>query len=67
MTYVITDGNFYTYIDIDIYRATKTKFLSRALHYKTIKDAKKDLPYAKIILRHSTLEIKKIYKKDLDN
>jgi hypothetical protein len=67
MTYVITDGNFYAYIDIDIYRATKTKFLSRALHYKTIKEAKKDLPYAKVILRHSTLEIKKIYKKDLDN
>jgi hypothetical protein len=64
MTYVITDGNFYSYIDER--RLTKTKFLSRALHYKNIKDAKKDLPYAKIILRHSTLEIKKIYKKDLN-
>jgi len=45
----------------------KTKFLAKARPYKTKKEAEKDLVYAKIILRHSTLKVKKVLKKDLNN
>ena len=45
----------------------KTKFLAKARPYKTKKEAEKDLRYAKIILRHSTLKVKKVCKEDLDN
>lgn len=64
MYYVITDGNFYSNIRLDLNRANKTKFLKNAQQHKTKKEAESYIRYAKIVLRHSTLEIKKIYKKD---
>jgi hypothetical protein len=45
----------------------KTKFLAKARPYKTKEEAEKDLGYAKIILRHSTLKVKKVLKEDLNN
>ncbi len=45
----------------------KTKFLSKARPYKTKEEAEKDLVYAKIFLKRSTLKIKKVFKKDLNN
>jgi hypothetical protein len=43
----------------------KTKFLAKARPYKTRKEAEKDLPFAKLILKPSTLKIKRVLKKDL--
>lgn len=76
MAYIITDGIHYAFIDVtprevigkrypmlsDMY---KTKFLAKARPYRTRKEAEKDLPYARIILKHSTLKVKKVFKKDL--
>ena len=86
MAYVITDDNFYAFIDIiplktingvqystyqkrypNLGQMYKTKFLAKARPYKTKKEAEKDLRYAKIILRHSTLKVKKVLKKDLND
>ena len=45
----------------------KTKFLAKARPYKTKKEAEKDLVYAKIFLKHSTLKVEKVFLKDLNN